>query len=82
MAEVISFDGIRQRYAAKVASPKSAEGKGNRGRFADNQHTRRALLKMLVYGGTLRGVARKHPGREEGLAQDIREALLDRGMAA
>lgn len=82
MAEIISFNGIRQRFAAKAASPKSADNSRNRGRFADNQNTRRALLKMLVCGGGFRAVARKHPGREEGLAQDVRDALLSGGIAA
>lgn len=79
MAEVIAFDGARKRFTAKQATPQVAQSKANR--VGDNQHIRRSLLKMLVYGNSFRTIARKHPGREEGLTQDIREALLERGAA-
>lgn len=79
MAEVISFDGARKRIAPKQATAQVAQTKANR--IGDNQHIRRSLLRMLVYGNSFRTVARKHPGHEEGLTQDIREALLERGAA-
>lgn len=82
MGEIINFDGIRRRFTAKPASPQVVATTGNKGRFADNQHTRRACIKMLLCGGTFRAVGRKHPGREEGLLQDVREAILGGGRSA
>jgi hypothetical protein len=82
MAEIITFDGALKRYAAKPAPSQLAVSVRDRGRFGNNQHTRRACLRMLLYGMPFRSVARKHPGREEGLAQDVRDALLSGGMAA
>lgn len=81
MNEIIHFDGSRKRYAAKPAAPQVVGRAANWGRFADNQFTRRACLRMLLCGSSFRAVARKHPGREEGLTQDVREALLGGGMA-
>lgn len=80
MSEIIHFDGSRKRYATKPAAPQVTGSAANRGRFADNQFTRRACIRMLLCGSTFRAVAKKHPGREEGLTQDVREAILG-GMA-
>lgn len=82
MAEIIRFDGVRKRYTAQVASQQVIAGTRDRGRFGDNQYSRRACLRMLLYGQSFRSVAKKHPGKEEGLAQDVRDALFDAGVAA
>jgi hypothetical protein len=56
------------------------ENRRNRIRFA-NQHDSRAFLRMFLCGFSFREVARKHPGREDGLARDIRAELYDREAA-
>lgn len=82
MGDIVIFDGARRRVRAQAAGPEAVAAKGKRGQFPNNPQARNALVRMLVRGQSFRSVARKHPLSEEGLAQDIREALLNRGLAA
>jgi hypothetical protein len=79
MGEVIPFqraesDGGRQR-----PRPEVAEGTRDRSRYADNQFTRRSLIRQFLLGAGLRQVGKRHPGGETGFAQDVREAILGDG---
>lgn len=76
MDKVIDFQRVRELAAAQAAPAHATERKAHLSRYADNQYTRRSLIRQLLLGAGLRQVARKHPGGETGLAQDIREAIL------
>jgi len=82
VGDIIIFDGARRRARTQAAGPEAVAAKGKRGRFPNNPQARNALVRMLVRGRSFRSVARKHPMSEQGLTQDIREALMDRGLAA
>jgi hypothetical protein len=69
-------EGARPPLAMQEARLKLQAVQGIPGRFHGNQYTRRTAIRMLLLGGSFRAVARKHPGREEGLTQDIRETIL------
>ena len=78
MAEIITFDGKLRRYAAKGPRPQVI---GGTGKFYGNQHTRRAVIRMFLCGGSIRKVGRRMGG-EKAVEAEIREALLDKGIAA
>lgn len=80
MAEIICFDGRRKRYTAQGQLQKTAETNGDIVRFG-NKYTRRSMIRMFLCGGSIRAVGRK-AGGEAIVEQEIREALLDRGIAA
>lgn len=80
MSEVIVFDGTKKRYAAKEQRPQVTESAGKRP-FYGNMHTRRAIVRMFLCGGSVRAVGRRMGG-ESIVEQELREALLDRGIAA
>lgn len=70
---------IHRGHILPVMQPAVAQvtqGQGHLSRYADNQFTRRSLIRQLLLGAGFRQVGRKHPGGETGLAQDIREAIL------
>lgn len=78
MAEIIAFDGTRRRYAAKGPRPQVTDGTG---KFYGNQYTRRSIVRMFLCGGSIREVGRRMGG-EKAVESEIREALLDKGIAA
>jgi hypothetical protein len=71
-----SEEGARPAIDAQGPHPQRISAQRDLGRFHGNQYTRRTAIRMLLLGGSFRAVARKHPGREEGLTQDIRETIL------
>ena len=78
MAEIITFDGRLRRYAAKGPRPQVTDGTG---KFYGNQHTRRAIVRMFLCGGSIREVGRRMGG-EKAVEAEIREALFDKWFAA
>jgi hypothetical protein len=75
MAEVIRINDGQKRLAEQSRVPQQLDATGNR-RWFDESHNRRALLRMFLCGSSYRSVGRKHPGREEGLARDLRAAVM------
>jgi hypothetical protein len=79
MGEIISFDGARKQCRVQPARLQSQQNAGNRGGF--NQFMQRVPVQMFLCGFTFREAAKKHPGREDGLARDIRAELLGKDAA-
>ncbi len=78
MAEIIAFDGKLRRYKAQGPRPQVTDGTG---KFYGNQYTSRSIVRMFICGGSIRAVGRRMGG-ESIVEQELREALLDRGIAA
>jgi hypothetical protein len=76
MVEILSFDGYSRRCRIRVGALELTDNRKNRFCYANEWHSRLALIKQFRLGASVRTLGRKHPKGEEGMQADLRAALM------
>ncbi len=74
--KIIGIDDARRIARMKGPRTQVSVATPHKGVFHGNQHTRRQVLRLVLTAPSFRAAAKKYPGSETGLFQEVKELLL------